>query len=231
MAGLHAALATPPADAPELAPRLATHDELKAWRMDAHRGLNAAIRAVAAVDPGLASELRRDGAQIAARASRFEAAATAPLVMRIHADLHLGQILMADDGYRVVDFEGSPLLPIEARRRLDSPLRDVASLLWSLDYVARSAARRADGRAGQPIETPGLDIEAWIARSRARFLRAYADGLRGAGAPFAPDLDLLDAFEVVKECDKYTYAATMLPSWLWAPRAGMRWLLAHGSRR
>ncbi len=228
VAGLHAALATPPADAPDLAPRLATHDELKAWRMDAHRQLNAAINAVAPVDAALAAELRDAGAQIAARASRFEAAATAPLVMRIHADLHLGQILTADDGYRVIDFEGEPLRPIEDRRRLDSPLRDVASLLRSLDHVARSAARRAERRVGAPIEDPGLDIEAWIERSRARFLRAYAEGLRRAGAPFAPDLDLLDAFEVAKECYEFVYAATVLPSWLWAPRDGMRWLLAHG---
>jgi predicted trehalose synthase len=42
------------------------------------------------------------------------------------------------------------------------------------------------------------------------------------------DLDLLDAFEVAKECYEFTYAATVLPSWLWAPRDGMRWLLAHG---
>jgi trehalose synthase-fused probable maltokinase len=228
VAGLHAALATPPADAPDLAPRLATHDELKAWRMDAHSQLNAAIRAVGKVDAALAAELRDAGAQIAARASRFEAAATAPLVMRIHADLHLGQILAADDGYRVIDFEGEPLRPIEDRRRLDSPLRDVASLLRSLDHVARSAARRAERRTGGPIEEPGLDIEAWIERSRARFLRSYAEGLRRAGAPFNLDLDLLDAFEVAKECYEFVYAATVLPSWLWAPRDGMRWLLAHG---
>ncbi len=227
VAGLHAALATPPADAPDLTPRLATHDELKAWRWDAHRQLNAAIAALAPVDAALAAELRDAGAQIAARASRFEAAATAPLVMRIHGDLHLGQILMAEDGYRVIDFEGEPLRPIEERRRLDSPLRDVASLLRSLDHVARSAARRAERRAGGPIEEPGLDIEAWIGRSRARFLRAYAEGLRRAGAPFTPDLDLLDAFEVAKECYEFVYAATVLPSWLWAPRDGMRWLMAH----
>jgi trehalose synthase-fused probable maltokinase len=228
VAGLHAALAKPPADAPDLAPRLATHDELKAWRMDAHRQLNAAIAAVTPVDPAVAAELRDAGAEIAARASRFEAAATAPLVMRIHGDLHLGQILTADDGYRIIDFEGEPLRPIADRRRLDSPLRDVASLLRSLDHVARSAARRAESRAGGPIEEPGLDIEAWIGRSRARFLRSYAEGLRRAGAPFAPDLDLLDAFEIAKECYEFVYAATVLPSWLWAPRDGMRWLLAHG---
>jgi maltose alpha-D-glucosyltransferase/alpha-amylase len=227
-AGLHAALSTPPADAPDLAPRSATHDELKAWRLEAHRRLAAAIAAVTAVDPVLAQELRDAGAAIAARASRFEAVVTAPLVMRIHADLHLGQVLVAGDGYRVIDFEGEPLRPVEERRRPDSPLRDVASMLRSLDHVARSARRRAEARNGGPIGSPGLDVDAWIGQARERFLRAYAAGLRGQGSPVVLDLDLLDAFEVAKECYEFTYAATVLPSWLWAPRDGMRWLLAHG---
>ena len=228
VAGLHAALSAPPADAPDLAPRPASRDELKAWRHEAHRRLAVAINAVAAVDAALGQELRDEGAAIAARVSRFEATATAPLVMRIHADLHLGQVLVADDGYRVIDFEGEPLRPIEERRRPDSPLRDVASMLRSLDHVARSARRRAETRAGGPIERPGLDIDAWIGRARERFLRAYAAGLRREGSPSVLDLDLVDAFEVAKECYEFTYAATVLPSWLWAPRDGMRWLLAHG---
>jgi trehalose synthase-fused probable maltokinase len=231
VAGLHAVLAAPPADAPDLAPRLATHDELRAWRMDAHRQLALAIPAVAAVDPEAAAELRRGSAAIAARASRFEAVATAPLVMRIHADLHLGQVLVSDDGYRIIDFEGEPLRSVAARRRLDSPLRDVASLLRSLDHVARSARRRADRRNGRPLEAPALDTDRWIERARERFLTAYAEGLRGAASPIMLDLDLLDAFEVAKETYEFVYAATVLPSWLWAPREGMRWLLTQGTDR
>ena len=63
---------------------------------------------------------------------------------------------------------------------------------------------------------------------RERFIGAYVAGLRQAGSPFTVDLDLLDAFEVAKESYEFVYAATVLPSWLWAPREGMRWLLAHG---
>ncbi len=228
VAGLHAALASPPAEAVDFMPRDATHDELKAWRMDAHRQLWAAVPVVAAVDPAAGAELKAESAAIAARVSRFEAVASAPLVMRIHADLHLGQVLVAEDGYRIIDFEGEPLRPIEERRRLDSPLRDVASLLRSLDHVARSGRRRAERRAGGPIEHPGLDIDAWIARARERFLAAYTGGLRRSGAPFTLDRDLLDAFEVAKEAYEFVYAATVLPSWLWAPREGMRWLLDQG---
>ncbi len=228
VAGLHAALGTPPADAPDLAPREATHDELKAWRWDAHRRLNLALDAVGSVDPAAAAELRRDASSIAARLSRFEAVATAPMVMRIHGDLHLGRLLVADDGYRVIDFEGDLLRPLEDRRRPDSPLRDVASLLRSLDHVARGARRRADTRTGEPVERPRLDIDAWIERARARFLAAYADGLRRSGAPVTLDLDLLDAFEVAREIRGLASAATVAPAGLWAPLEGMRWLLEHG---
>ena len=228
VAGLHAALASPPADAPDLVPRGATHDELKAWRWDAHRQLDLALDAVGTVDPGAAADLRRDAATIAARLSRFEAVAAAPMVMRIHGDLHLGRLLVADDGYRVVGFEGDPLRTLEERRRPDSPLRDVASILRSLDHIARDARRRADARTGEPIERPRLDIDAWIERARARFLAAYADGLRRSGAPVTLDLDLLDAFEVAREIRELAYAATAEPSGLRAPREGMRWLLEHG---
>ncbi len=228
VAGLHAALASPPADAPDLAPREATHDELKAWRWDAHRQLNLALDAIGTVDPAAAAELRRDAPSIAARVSRFEAVAAAPTVMRIHGDLHLGRLLVAEDGYRVVGFEGDLLRSLEDRRRPDSPLRDVASVLRSLDHVARDARRRADARTGGAIARPRLDIDAWIERARSRFLAAYADGLRRSGVPVTLDLDLLDAFEVAREVRELAHAATVEPARLWVPREGMRWLLEHG---
>jgi predicted trehalose synthase len=120
---------------------------------------------------------------------------------------------------------------MEDRRRPDSPLRDVASMLRSLDHVARSAQRRAEQRHGGALERQGLDIEAWIARARARFLAAYGDGLRAAGAPPLLDPDLLEAFEFAKETYELVYAATVLPSWLWAPRGGLGWLLREGAAR
>ncbi len=148
VAGLHAALATPPAEAVDLAPRPATHDELKAWRLEAHRQLNLAIPAVTAVDPQAGAELKREASAIAARVSRFEAVATAPLVMRIHADLHLGQVLVSDDGYRVIDFEGEPIRPIEDRRgaRFAAARRRLAAAVAG----PRGPQRPATGRAARP---------------------------------------------------------------------------------
>jgi maltose alpha-D-glucosyltransferase / alpha-amylase len=228
LAALHAALLAP-AGMPDFAPRPAERDELRSWRAEAERWLGLASDALAGLDREAARGLREAAPAIAARFERFEALSTAPLVSRVHGDLHLGQVLVAPDGYRIIDFEGEPLRPIEDRRRLDSPLRDVASMLRSFDHVARSAGRRAEQRRGGPPERQGLDLDAWIDRARARFLAAYADGLRAAGAPPLLDPDLLEAFEFAKETYELVYAATFLPSWLWAPRGGLAWLLRQAT--
>ncbi|MEA2633232.1 MAG: maltose alpha-D-glucosyltransferase / alpha-amylase [Chloroflexota bacterium] len=219
-AGLHAALA----DArgiPDLESRPATREELRTWARAARVQLSRAID----VAPGEAGRVLHELApRIAAGLTVFEALPSPPLLTRIHGDYHLGQVLIAPDGYRIVDFEGEPSRSIDERRAHQSPLRDVASMLRSLDHVGRSAGRRAEARNGGPLETPGLDLPGWLRRSRERFLDAYRAGLREAGAPIAVDPALIRAFEIEKECYEFIYAATYLPSWLWAPTEGMRGL-------
>jgi maltose alpha-D-glucosyltransferase/alpha-amylase len=220
-AGMHAALADD-RGLPEFTPREATRAELRTWARTAQRQL---VRAVD-VTPGQAGRLLRDRASaIAAELTVFEALATSPLLTRIHGDYHLGQVLIAADGYRVVDFEGEPMRPLDERREHGSPLRDIASMLRSLDHVGRSAGRRALARNGGTLEAPGLDLEAWLRRARVRFVEAYRRGLSEAGAPIALDPGLLRAFEIEKETYEFIYASTYLPSWLWAPSEGMAGLL------
>ena len=79
------------------------------------------------------------------------------------------------------------------------------------------------------MESPGLDLAAWLRRSRERFLGAYRAGLREAGAPIVLDPTLLRAFELDKECREFIYAATYLPRWLWAPTEGLRGLFESGN--
>ena len=226
-ADLHAALSMT-AGVPELEPREAGRDNLRAWRRAAQVQLQRAIDIV----QGAAGEaLRAMAPAISEQLSVFEALPTVPILTRVHGDYHLGQVLETADGYRIIDFEGEPTRPLEERRRRNSPLRDVASMLRSIDHVGRSARRRAESRRGGPVESPGLDIEAWLARARERFLESYRAGLRELGAPIAVDEDLLRAFEFEKECYEFIYAATYLPEWLWAPLEGMRALIAEAERR
>ena len=224
---LHAALSMA-AGVPELEPREAGRDDLRGWRRAAQVQLQRAIDVV----PGAAGdELRAMAPAIAEQLSVFEALPTVPILTRVHGDYHLGQVLETADAYRIIDFEGEPTRPLEERRRRNSPLRDVASMLRSIDHVGRSARRRAESRRRGPVESPGLDVEGWLARARERFLESYRTGLRELGAPIEVDEDLLRAFEFEKECYEFIYAATYLPDWLWAPLEGMRALVAEAERR
>ena len=148
-----------------------------------------------------------------------------PRLTRIHGDLHLGQVLRTPGGFVFVDFEGDPLRPVQDRRRLASPLRDVASLLLSFDHASTGAERRALAAGWTPGDHAGLDTAAWRRRSRERMLSAWASGVRRAGVGLDLDEGLLDGLAVAKECAEFVYAATYLPEWLWAPQAGMRRLI------
>jgi maltose alpha-D-glucosyltransferase/alpha-amylase len=225
-AGMHAALADA-RNLPGFESREATGDDLRRWGADAREQLDRALQ----VTDGDAARVLRDLApRIAEAFTIFDALARAPLLTRIHADYHLGQVLIAPDGFRVVDFEGEPFRTPDERRALQSPLRDVASMLRSIDHVGRSAERRALGRNGGALEAPGLDVVSWLGRARERFLEAYRAGLRETGTPLLVDPALIRAFEIEKECYEFVYASTFLPSWIWAPTEGMRGLFEGAAR-
>ncbi len=219
-AALHAALLSRP-DIEGFASRVATRDELRAWREAAAAGLD---RAVDVSDGRIRERLRALAPSIAEHFSVHEAVASAPLVSRVHGDYHLGQVMRSAEGWRIIDFEGEPTRPLEERRRHASPLRDVASMLRSLHHVGLSAARRARERGGAG-ESAGLDLDGWLLRSRERFLAAYRHGLLREGQDIV-DEDLLLAFELEKACYEFVYAATYLPSWAEIALGGLEGLLA-----
>jgi trehalose synthase-fused probable maltokinase len=224
-AGLHAALTTAHG-VPDFAPRDATRDELRALARAARQHLDTALEVA---PPEVAAEIRELSPRIVDALTVLQALPQAPEVIRAHGDLHLGQVLIAPDGYRVIDFEGEPLSTPDERRAHRPALRDVASMLRSLDHVARSADRRAVARAGGPLEHRGLDPEAWIRRARERFLEAYQERLREERVWMDLDPDLLRAFEIDKELYEFAYASTYLPEWLYAPMEGLRALMAESS--
>ncbi len=224
-AGLHAALSDG-RGLPDMAPRQATRDEIRSWASDARTHLETALDIT--TDGDARTTLRDLAPRIAEALTVLDALPTTPEVIRAHGDYHLGQLLLAPDGFRVIDFEGEPLSPPETRRAHRSPLRDVASMLRSLDHVARSARRRAETARGGPLEHAGLDLDGWIRRARERFLEAYQAGLREQRVWIAMDPALLRAFEIDKELYEFAYATTYLPEWLYAPTGGMRALFEDG---
>ncbi|MGE5225794.1 MAG: phosphotransferase [Planctomycetaceae bacterium] len=214
VAGLHRALATPSPVFPDPVAE-AGPDVVRAW---GERG-DALLAEAIEVTGGAEGERLRALEPVAAEALVGLGEFDATPVMRIHGDLHVGQVLRWEGGDAVSDFDGNPLAPAEARTRPDSPARDVASMARAIDHVGRVCARRRPGREG--------DLDGWIAEARARFLAAYRRGLAEDVGLF--DARLLRPFEVIQECHEYVYAARYLPRWLYVPDLAMPALLAAGS--
>jgi trehalose synthase-fused probable maltokinase len=210
-ARMHAALASR-TDDPAFPARAASVIETAGWRASAERQLAQAVTAVSGEVHARMVEL---APRITARfADTFGSATGEARVSRIHGDYHLGQLLARPDGgFAIIDFEGEPARPLVERREPSSPLRDVAGMLRSLDYAARTAERGG-----------AFDAGAWLADARSAFIGAYG----GIGPDEA---GLLDAFELEKACYEVRYEANNRPDWLWLPLAAVERLAVepHGS--
>ncbi|WP_298492743.1 trehalose synthase [uncultured Algibacter sp.] len=55
--------------------------------------------------------------------------------IRVHGDYHLGQVLVKDNDYYILDFEGEPESTIRDRKVKQPPLKDVAGLFRSFHYA------------------------------------------------------------------------------------------------
>ena len=88
---------------------------------------------------------------------------------------------MTQDDFLFVDFEGDPSQPLDARRALHTPLRDLCSLLGSLvEAVGLAAARCA-----QPPSADALALANDALRQAV--LQSYAQAAVAAGLwPYAP---------------------------------------------
>jgi len=128
--------------------------------------------------------------------------------IRIHGDLHLGQVLRTEGKWLIFDFEGEPLRKLAQRREKQSPLKDVAGMIRSFAYADATLAMENNAAADR------------VTRSRKAFLEGYQQAIRGGG--LLPDdptdfAGYLDAFEVEKLLYEIRYELTNRPDWARIP--------------
>jgi trehalose synthase-fused probable maltokinase len=144
-------------------------------------------------------------------------AGSAGRVIRTHGDYHLGQTLMHDNDWVILDFEGEPARTLVERRRKRSPLRDVAGMLRSFAYAATAAELTRDA-----------DIPpSWEERARERFLEGYLETVDQSLLPpgEAAIERLLAVFELEKAVYELRYELDNRPDWVGIPVAGIERLM------
>jgi maltokinase len=145
---------------------------------------------------------------------------------RIHGDLHLAQMLLGDAGWFVLDFEGEPVRPVAERVRASSPLRDVAGMVRSFHYAARTGLTER----GRDVDAELVDLtNQWESRAADEFWRGYqsVDGIdRLLPASTADRESLLRAFELDKAIYEIIYELSHRPDWVDIPASAVRRTLA-----
>lgn len=210
VADLHAALG--------MTSSRSTPDDAKRWRDSAFDTL-AQARLLAG--PGNAMLLAEHAEDIEHILDRLSGLVDVP-VLDAHGDLHVGQVLRADDQLVITDFDGNPVLP-PAERVLPVPAAvDLAGILQSLSHVAIVAVARSE---------LGADTLAEVDRvSRAELHEAYVGRLAQDGHANLHIDSAVGPFRLQQVLREIVYAGRHLPRWMYVPDAALPALLTEMSR-
>ncbi len=148
------------------------------------------------------------------------------VAIRVHGDYHLGQVLRADAGWFVLDFEGEPSRTLDERRQASSPAKDVAGMLRSFDYASMVALREQPDAGRDAHEQ---QARAWEQRNRNAFLDGYFD-TEGLAELWPPEMDdvraALAAWELDKALYELGYERDHRPEWMEIPEAAISRLVS-----
>jgi maltose alpha-D-glucosyltransferase/alpha-amylase len=233
---MHQVLAAP-TDNRDFAPQVTTQKEALASAKDIAAQVEHALKLLKEhqnelnpADKTLVSRLLDNKKAILSHVQELGKKAVGGLRIRVHGDLHLGQVLVIKGDAYLIDFEGEPARPLSERRGKHSPYKDVSGVLRSFDYAAAMAIN---------VQNVDNTAQARAARQRVadRYLNdaklAFVDAYRLAAASLAhawQDPEGEDAslalFGLEKAAYEVAYEAENRPTWLPVPLHGLFGLLS-----
>jgi maltose alpha-D-glucosyltransferase/alpha-amylase len=237
-AELHKALC--PAEAePDFKPEPLTEADVKKFQRQVGKDARDALDALAARRKSLSAEANEYAGKLLAKRKQILDQILAPLSFgsgmmktRYHGDYHLGQVVVAQNDFYILDFEGEPRRPLAERRQKHTPLKDVAGMLRSFDYAAWAALdhETKDRPDRRPLLRP--HVLAWRDQASAAFLDAYRETLAGSACYPAEEgvaKSLLKLAMLEKLFYEIGYELANRPAWAWIPLAGANDLLFQSS--
>jgi maltose alpha-D-glucosyltransferase / alpha-amylase len=233
-AELHRALC-PARAAHEFAPEPLTARDIERYQREVAREARAALYLLAAQRKSLSQDTAELATRLLRRRHDIRDHVVAPVTFdptamktRYHGDYHLGQVVVAQNDFYILDFEGEPRRLLARRRVKHTPLKDVAGMLRSFDYAAWAALDHLtrlhpDQRA--PLRPHVLR---WRDEAQQAFLAGYRETM--AGCPSYPADEqaaagLLKLATLEKLFYEIGYELANRPAWAWIPLAGAEDLL------
>ena len=233
-AEMHLALASDSTN-PAFAPEPMVAEDLE--RLTAESGLQAkqALERLASARPGLPDDVQLAADRLLRSADvlverilsgpRLEFVASK---IRVHGDYHLGQVLLCEGDFYILDFEGEPARPLTERRLKQSPLKDVAGMIRSFGYAAYAGLfAHTSSRRSELVRLESW-ARIWQLCAASAFLDAYftaVDGAQFVPASGAERDALLEMFVLDKALYELNYELSNRPDWARIPLRGILDLL------
>ncbi|MCW8193903.1 maltose alpha-D-glucosyltransferase [Proteobacteria bacterium 005FR1] len=225
LAQMHAALSK--SSDPAFVPEQADEQTCERWKTSISASLDQAIGSLQSAkldekDQLLLGKLQGHKQEILDKIDELADLGLGSPLIRIHGDLHLGQILVARDDAYFIDFEGEPAKPLEERMAKASPLRDVAGVLRSISYVSQMAVTLFGDHS--PVDDPKKMLANFETALVNTFLDAYfstAEGLSKDWKDPAARMALTQLFTIDKALYEIGYEAANRPAWIRVPLHGL----------
>ena len=226
-------------DNPDFTPQTTGAKEARHWATAISRQVHAALQQLdahlsqlSAEDQAQVKHWLKHEREIGAYVTSLAHHTLGGPLIRVHGDLHLGQVLVVQGDAYFIDFEGEPARPLQERRSRHSPYKDLSGLLRSFDYAAAMAVAQVQ----QADHSPEADlarqrvVERYLEQARGALTQAYshatanlASGWKVEGGPQAA----LTLFSLEKAAYEVIYEAANRPAWLQVPLRGLSALLSQ----
>ena len=218
-------------------PETTTAKDTQAWAKDVGAQIDRALQLLKLhqsqlnpADQALVSEMLGQKKALASSVQALAKATAGGLRIRVHGDLHLGQVLVVKGDAYLIDFEGEPARPLHERRGKHSPYKDVSGVLRSFDYAAAMALNVQGVDHSPQADTARQRVtDRYLSEARKAFIQAYHQ----ATSTLAHDWQdangqdaALTLFSLEKAAYEVAYEAENRPTWLPVPLQGLHGLLS-----
>lgn len=150
--------------------------------------------------------------------------------IRVHGDYHLGQVLVQDRDFYIIDFEGEPESTIRDRKVKQPPLKDVAGMFRSFSYAVYATIFNNLDHYQHPVEDLFHSAEVIYSNMVGVFLNTYIQKVQNnnVNIGYLNEIEfLLEYCLLEKAIYELGYELNARPQWSIIPLKGIVNILKH----
>lgn len=177
-----------------------------------------------------AKEFLKYKPQIKDKILNFHSSELNSMRIRIHGDYHLGQVIMTEDDFYILDFEGEPEATIRDRKVKQPPMKDVAGMFRSFHYAIYATCFYKNNPCGLPKETQFEAGEKYYAVLVGLFMDEYVRIAfeEGLDIGYHREIDFLLRYHILeKGIYELGYEINSRPDWVVIPLKGIMEIIKH----